>query len=423
MKNKQQLLIRTLLTFSFCFLSLENQVSAEPMPQSLRTDAVLISDMTQDAIYITRDLNGNGHARDAGETAVYFDANNLSGIAEPSKSVFSIFQSQTGHIYIGDGGSDSVYRLSDNNADGDAQDANEATVWFSEANAGGLTLPTPNSVFEASDNALYIVNAGTRSRPTDAVYRTIDLNADGDANDTGEATVWLDLSFLASATLNLGLPINKSSAFDITFVDNVAYIADLMGGETDTIFRVSDDNNNGHIDTHELTVFIDDNNIFDVPVATGLISDDLGALYILESSSRKDQSLFRLVDGNSNGMIDNSSEVMEIWNESLVAALGVELGSAFGLAMGPNGEISIVSAGADSKDNIFHLIDLNGDLDFMDTGETVLWSVGNGADQFVDFARTAEHIKIIAPNSASVPESPVFFLFGISLSALLLARR
>lgn len=419
MKNQHKVLVQTLFATLFCIMVSANQVYAEPMAQSLRTDAVLISDMKQDAIYITRDLNNNGNARDIGESAVYFDGNNLSGLATPSKSVFSIFQSHTGHVYIGDGGSDQVYRLSDNNADGDAQDANEAKVWFSEANVGGYTLPTPNSIYEAKDNALYIVNAGTKKRPTDAVYRTVDLNSDGDANDGGEASVWLNLSTLASSTAGVGIPENKSSAFDITFVGDTAYIADLMGGETDTIFKARDNNNNGYIDANELSVFIDDNNLFDVPVATGLVSDESGALYTLESASSKDQSLYRLSDTNGNGVIDSSLEISKIWNESSVADLGVELGSAFGFAIGPDGEMILVSAGADSKDNVFRLVDLNGDSDFMDEGEMQLWNIGNGKDKFVDFARTAEYIKITAP----VPLPPAFVLFGSSLGAFLFARK
>ncbi len=398
------------------FLSLVSSIS---YAESFENNAILVSDMTRDAIYITKDFNGNGTALDTGETAVYFDGNNLSGLTTASKSVFSIFQSSTGYIYLGDGGSDSVYRLADRNADGDAQDAGEANVWFSEANVGGYSLPTPNSVYQAKDNALYIVNAGTRSRPSDVVYRTVDLNHDGDANDAGEAAVWLDLSTLASSTVGGGIPINKSSAFDITFSGNAAYIADLMGGETDTIFKAQDSNLNGFIDANELSVFIDDNNAFGVPVATGLISDENGALYTLESSSSKEQSIFRLSDHNDSGTIDEVSEAQEIWNESKLASLGVEMGSAFGMALGPDGEILITSAGRDIKDNLFRLVDLNADGDFLDEGETILWAIGNGSDQFVDFARSAEYIQVMQP----VPLPPSLILFGSSFALFMFGRK
>ena len=413
MNLKIKITVVTMLSIPMLGL-MSNNVLANNAPQQ----GVLISDMSLDALYLTRDLNGNGHANDFGEATVYFDEFNLSGLATPTNSVYSIFQSYTGHIYIGDGASDSVYRLSDWNADGDAQDAGEAVVWFSEDNASGYTLPTPNSVHEAQDGALYIVNAGTRSRPADAVYRTVDLNNDGDANDANEAQVWLDLSTLASDTVGGGVPENRSSAFDITFVGDTAYIADLMGGESDTIFVAHDDNNNGVIDEGELNVFIDDDNEFGVSVATGLISDDQGNIYTLESLSSRDQSVYKLNDLNGNGVIDNASEVQEIWNEALVAGLGVQLGNAFSLAIGENGELIIVSAGSDVKDNVFRLVDLNGDGDYLDDGETILWVSANG-DDFVEFARTAEFITITSP----VPFPPSLFVLFSGLGLLMLSAR
>ncbi|MCK5905841.1 MAG: hypothetical protein KAG86_11180, partial [Gammaproteobacteria bacterium] len=237
---------------SITTIALLNILSPVALATLSENEGILISDMKRDAIYLTQDLNNNGTASDAGESTIYFDGDNLSGLADPTKSVFSIFHSPTGYTYIGDGGSDSVYRLADKNTDGDVQDAGEANIWFSQDNHSGFTLPTPNSVYEASDGALYIVNAGTKSQPDDAVYRTIDLNNDGDANDEGEAAVWLNLATLASAKLGGGVPDNKSSAFDITFVGDTAFIADLMGKEADTVFRAQDINGNGIIDEDEL---------------------------------------------------------------------------------------------------------------------------------------------------------------------------
>lgn len=44
-----------------------------------------------------------------------------------------------------------VYRLTDTDNDGDAQDAGEATVWFSTDNAGGFSTITPNRIAEGGD--------------------------------------------------------------------------------------------------------------------------------------------------------------------------------------------------------------------------------------------------------------------------------
>ena len=89
-------------------------------------------------------------------------------------------------LLLGDQRADALFLLTDLNFDGDAQDAGEAAVWFDAANAEGLPLVTPNGIAEGADGAIYITNAGVRSSPQDVVYRTQDLNGDGDYLDAGE---------------------------------------------------------------------------------------------------------------------------------------------------------------------------------------------------------------------------------------------
>ena len=120
---------------------------AQPAPMSARIGGVLVGDLTLDTIYLTRDLNGDGDVSDPGETTVFFDDTNASGLAGSTGNIFAIFQSVDRSVYFADGGSDTVYRLRDLNNDRDAQDAGEAAVWFSAANAEGFGLPTPNGIW------------------------------------------------------------------------------------------------------------------------------------------------------------------------------------------------------------------------------------------------------------------------------------
>jgi alpha-tubulin suppressor-like RCC1 family protein len=186
---------------------------------------LLVGDQRSDAILRFVDLNDDGDAVDPGEVRVYFDGTNESGLVDPTGNVFSLFRAVDGGVFFGDGDTDAVYRLDDLNGDGDANDTDEARIWFSDAgNAGEFTLVTPNGLHQTADGALYIVQAGTGTRPEDAIYRTVDLNADGDAEDDGEATLWLDIK-----TRN-----ENSSAFDISFVGDVAYVSDSVGGVATT---------------------------------------------------------------------------------------------------------------------------------------------------------------------------------------------
>jgi hypothetical protein len=285
-------------------------------------------------------------------------------------------------VFYTDGSSDSVYRLMDLNGDGDAQDAGEANVWFSDTgNFHGFRLPTPNSVFQDSTGATYVTNAGTGSLPFDAVYRTLDFNGDGDAQDEDEASLWIDLQTIAQ----------PSSVFDITFIGDTAYIADTRGSDPDVIYRASDDNADGVIDASELTVFIDDNNPYGVQIATALVSD-LQSLYVSESVSSQLQGVYRLTDLDGSGAIDQASEAALVWDENHVPD-GYLMASSFGMAVGPNSELLVGSAGAAEADNIFRLIDLNGDGDCMDAGETIIWADGGGASGvFIDNPRSLEYV-------------------------------
>lgn len=366
-------------------LCLTLAISASAQAQSgPKYGGVLIGDLRLDQVLLSRDLDGNGDADAADEVSVYFDAQNQSGLPEPTKSVFVVHRGKSGYVYVADGGSDTVYRLDDINYDGDAQDPGEAKSWFSEAeNAMGFTLPTPNGVFERPNGDVYIVNAGVRSRPDDAVYLTRDLNGDGDANDVGEATRWLDLGDLASQVI--GADPNVSSAFDIAFLGSTALIADTVGRETDVIFSARDRNRNGVIDQGELGVWLDADNVMGAPVSTGLtVIDD--SVYVLESSKRAEQAVFRLRDLNQDGRIDGALEAQQVWDESLLPQ-GFEMGPAFGLTVSERGELYLTSAGGTGSDGVLRLVDLDGDGRFEAEGETIVWRSGNG-DAAVEFART-----------------------------------
>lgn len=353
-------------------------------PSGPRYGGVLIGDLRLDQVLMSRDLDGDGNADGDGEVTVFFDAQNQSGLENPTKSVFVVHRGHSGFIYAADGGSDAVYRLDDINYDGDANDPGEAQVWFSQVeNAMGFTLPTPNGVFERPNGDVYIVNAGVRSRPDDVVYRTRDLNGDGDANDAGEATRWLDLGTLASQVIGAGP--NVSSAFDIAFVGSRALIADTVGRETDVIFQAKDLNRNGVIEEGELGVWLDAENTMGAPVSTGLAVRGKN-VFVLESSKRAVQSVYRLRDFNNDGRIEGTNEAQKVWDESLLPE-GLTMGPAFGIAVSDRGELYLTSAGGEGSDAVIRLVDLDNDGRFESEGETIIWRSGNG-DAGVEFART-----------------------------------
>ncbi|MEM9782188.1 MAG: Ig-like domain-containing protein [Pseudomonadota bacterium] len=318
---------------------------------------VLVGDQRTDQLLLLRDLDRDGSASDPGEITVFFDGTNASGLPSPTANVFSVAQASDGAVYMGDGTTDTVYRLLDGNNDGDANDAGEAGIWFSGANAGGLTLPTPNGIAEGGDGAIYIVNAGTGSAPADAVYRTVDLNGDGDAEDAGEATLWLDLQTV----------VPSSSAFEIAFVGDVAFVNDSAGGDSNVVLRIEDLDGSGAITADEVTTFISEEMSFGAPVDFANAVNQDGALLVLTTiASPGPIALYRLDDLDGSGSIDDAAEAVEIWNASTVTDIPDPFVS-FSLDADEDGTISLT---ADSS--VISLTDLNGDGDYLDAGETTV---------------------------------------------------
>lgn len=389
--------IATPLTLALLLCAVSPLFGQAP-PLDDKIGGALVGDMTLDQIYLTQDLNGDGDADDGGESWVYLDATNASGLPTPTNAVYTIFESISGYQFFGDGTSDTVYRMRDLNADWDAQDAGEANVWFSSAaNYHGFLLPSPQGVFQDSSGATFILNAGTLTSGVDALYRTVDLNSDGDANDENEATLWMDIySFLDTAP------------FQLSLMDDAAYFADTVGA--DEIHRAEDMNGNGVIEVGEFNVFATEGS-FGIQVG-GTVVNDGTSLFIAEASNTLPQKVFQLTDLNASNDIDDASEVLEVWNEGCMPA-GLLLGATWALAIGPGGELLVASSGTDESDNILRLLDLNDDGDFLDANETIAWATGHGADVFVDYARSLEYI---------VPEPGSLCLLAIGALALIRRR-
>lgn len=372
-------------------------LAAIALPGAAATmSSFLTSDQGKDQILLSRDLNGDGDANDPGETTVFFDSANGSGLASPAGNVFALSQTSTGHVMIGDGSTDTVYRLRDEDRDGTAQGAGEAQVWFSgAANAGGFKLNTPNGIAEGPDGAIYVVEADTSGTPTgDWVYRTQDLNGDGDANDVGEATQWLNLK-----------AINPSSSpFEIRFDGNDAYVMDTAGGTPDVIYKARDADGDGLIGAGEVTTFASEASglsaRFDFAMDVGL-----GSVWTWQWLPEGGlSSVFRLTDLDGSGQIDSADESVEVWNTSFLDAAFTFL-AGFGLDLNEDtGELLITSNDGSATGNwIMRLLDLDGDGAFWGADESqIVLSLG-AQGTYPDRARNVAFYVAPVPLPAALP--------------------
>ncbi len=330
---------------------------------------VLATDLALDKVYLLQDLDNDGFCSTAGEITVFFDSTNLSGIPALG-SIFSMIQTQNGDILVGDGDTDSIYRLRDSNHDGDAQDAGEAILLY----VGGFGFPvqTPNGMAIGPGGDLFICTAGQSPVTFDAIVRCHDLDGDGIYIGEGEAPAWADLS-----------TVPNSGPFAIIFSGPAAYFTDLRGSASDVIFRAQDNDNNGTVEVaSELTIFNDTASGFG---PAGFPVRSLGnTIYSVDTTaSVNPQRLVAFTDLDNSGSINAAGEASVLWDESLLSALpGLTLGTVFDFDIKLiNGRLEafVGSSGAEAADNVYRLIDLTGDGDFNDAGETTRFAIGNAA--------------------------------------------
>jgi hypothetical protein len=208
---------------------------------------VYVTEISNDAIYALRDLNGDGDANDPGEHTVFFDGTNLSGF--PIPQAYGITADALGRLFLAvnnastPAGPDRILKLEDLNGDGDAQDLNEAIDYYNlPGTTGALANSIPTKVVVGPDGSVYYTEAGTVF--TKGVWKLTDGNSNGNCNDPGEATLFWTPPFSTSPQY-WALGVDAAGFF---------YVTDHASGN-EKVWRGSDANANGTIEPGEQTLF------------------------------------------------------------------------------------------------------------------------------------------------------------------------
>jgi len=286
------------------------------------------------------DNNENGRFDDSGERYLYFGKGNASNVgyfteASEVKSAFTdIMVSQNNAVFLSDMASGAVYRGKDKNNDGDIQDKAEVSVWFSSENAAGYSSRLIMAVAQGPDGAIYLLKAGIRDDPNDVVYRTMDLNHDGDANDKGEASIYLADSELPVLTFGSTVIPHAFAGLDMSFYKGDLYILESgVGVGESQLYRAHDSDGSNTITAGEISLYFKASTVFPRNPEQVLpkIAADENGLYIVHGAfdyydksadggkgawvefAPEKRRMLRIVDADNDGSV-SASEAITLWD-------------------------------------------------------------------------------------------------------------
>ncbi len=285
-----------------------------PTCLAVRCDGlVVMGDQINQVISLFRDLNNDGDALDEGESRVVAGAGNASGVAFafPTGAAFD----DLGRLYIVNAsnsfGDDAVYRLVDLNADGDFMDADEITVYVGPGAFGGTrTNYSPQEIFFAG-STLFLRNSNSSAPSMHGIYKGIDLNNDGDADDPGEFTYY-------GHTATSGIASSAGFATEPDrFREGSIYDLQLATGGVDQLVRLTDlDNDGDALDPGEaVLVYSTGESGF---TSVDILSLPSGEVYMTDNSTKR---VVVLRDLNADGDFLDDGE-----RTNLLAAMGGVVG-------------------------------------------------------------------------------------------------
>src|SRR5262245_46153276 len=183
-----------------------------PILPYARTFDLVVVDSTYDGVWRLSDFNQDGDYNDPGEIIPFYSDLTPGGVALGNPAC--IVAGPDGTVYVADSTEDIVLALRDGNGDGDANDPGEYRVFFhSVTSTSGITMAAAQGITVDAFGRLFlaVANAGTVGQ--DMILMLQDLDADGDAEDLNEASVYCLIPTGAGAVGN-SIPTKVVAALD-----------------------------------------------------------------------------------------------------------------------------------------------------------------------------------------------------------------
>jgi hypothetical protein len=352
--------IRTL-----ALIALAGQLAAQVVPALpySRTLDLLVVDTAYDGVWRLADLNQDGDYQDPGET-VSFYSDVIGSI--PLTNPCCIVAAPDGTVYVGDSSLRIVIALRDQDGDGDANDPGEHRVFFdSVSNASGVVMASVQGITVDALGRLFLAVANTGTLGTDTILRLHDLDADGDANDLAEASVYCAIPGGSGAVGN-SIPTKVVVAPDASvYYTDVASAGAVVKG----IYKLTDLDSNGDCNgpgEHTLFWAHQPAPQPSSPFYWTLAVDWQGNFWVTDHSAN--QQVWRLRDVDASGTI--SAAEQQLYYQST--------GSTWwDVVLRDDGAVLLCDAG--SPDRVTALRDLNQDGDANDPGESSNAYTASGA--------------------------------------------
>jgi|GEM_PF-1343135 len=277
----------------------------------LDPDIIFSSDPVLDRIYKFEDSNGDKLFDQPGETVVLYDSQ-VGSLALPNPVCLT--QSPDDVLYVGDADLDRILCLDDHNEDGDAYDTgaptptgDEAWVFFDGTpggNAAGIVMERITSIAVTNLGQVWVSMANETVMGHDAIVLLTDLNADGDANDAGEALEYYRVA--PGQALAYSYPSSVRQG-----VDGKVYYVENGTGLLSGVYKLEDLDFSGSIDA------VGESSLFFRPLAfptafdfVSIDQDSQEFWYLLDNGNN---IVFRAKDHDGNGAIQPASEATTYW--------------------------------------------------------------------------------------------------------------
>lgn len=302
------------------------------------------------------------------------------------------------YVAVHGGSQPGIWKLEDINGDNDALDRDERQKY-----AGAPTAIGFMDVAVDAQGILYAIAEGISK-----VYRIKDLNNDGDALDSGEVTVFRDVTALG---LGISGPISVAVAdfYDAKLLKNRTWVY-VMDVQHQLTMRLEDIDNDGDAQSSYEYVVIQQTTGEAPFTANQMIVDEVGRIVGCNANNK---TIVRITDINLDSSIEEprrddpcpppgcgSTGNVEFHVIRRKVSGQQNLINPFGVAINSQGDY-FVTDDANNEPMIIKLSDLNGDDDALDSGEFSTYYFSTIASKKYDLAVDQRDVIYVAETGAT----------------------